>query len=120
MGNEAPADSIPQLIPFPVKEHDLVLYLQHMAEATKSKAAVEEAVYSMTWAHNLASVPSPAGSSLVTTTYIRRPKKSLGQAGEQEGAHHCGHAQSNSGGHEQEHNIIKCSIDCGMAELVRK
>ena len=33
-----------QLIPFPVKEHDLALYLQHVAEATKSKAAV----YSMT------------------------------------------------------------------------
>ena len=35
-----------QLIPFPVKEHNLALYLQHVAEATKSKAAVEEAVYS--------------------------------------------------------------------------
>ena len=57
-----------QLIPFPVKEHDLALYLQHVAEATKSKAAVEEAVYSMTWAHNLASVSSPAGSLLVKTT----------------------------------------------------
>ena len=57
-----------QLIPFPVKEHNLALYLQHVAEATKFKAAVEEAVYSMTLAHNLASVPSPAGSPLVTTT----------------------------------------------------
>ena len=57
-----------QLNPFPVKEHHLVLYLRHLAETTGSKATVEEAVYSMTWAHNLASVPSPTENSLVTTT----------------------------------------------------
>ena len=56
------------LNPFPVTEHHLVLYLQHLAEATGSKAAVEEGVYSMTWAHNLASVPSPTENPLVITT----------------------------------------------------
>lgn len=58
-----------QLNPFPVKEHHLVLYLQHLAEATGSKAAVEEGVYSMTWAHNLgASVPSLMENHLVIAT----------------------------------------------------
>ena len=57
-----------QLNPFPVKEHHLVLYLQHLAETTGSKAMVEETVYSMTWVHNLASVPSPTENSLVTST----------------------------------------------------
>ena len=57
-----------QLNPFPVKQHHLVLYLQHLAETTRSKATVEEAVYSMTWAHNLASIPSPTKNFLVSTT----------------------------------------------------
>ena len=48
-----------QLNPFSVKEHHLVLYLQHLAESKRSKATVEEAVYSMIWVHNLASVPYP-------------------------------------------------------------
>ena len=57
-----------QLNPFPVKQHHLVLYLPHLAETTGSKATVEEAVYSMTWAHNLASIPSPTKNFLVSTT----------------------------------------------------
>ena len=32
---------------FPATEHHIVLYLQHLAETTKSKAAAEEAVYAL-------------------------------------------------------------------------
>ena len=56
-----------QLKSFPMIEHHLVLCLQHLAETTGSKAAVEEAVYSMTWAHSLATIASPTANPLVVT-----------------------------------------------------
>ena len=53
---------------FPATEHHIVLYLQHLAETTKSKAAAEEAVYALAWAHNMAGITSPTDSPFVKTT----------------------------------------------------
>lgn len=39
---------------FPVCAHKFVLYLQHVGEATKSRAAVEEAVNAIAWMQRLA------------------------------------------------------------------
>jgi len=75
------------LTTFPAKDHHVVLYLQHLAETTGSKAAVEETVYAIAWAHNLASTPSPTESSVKATL------EGLSKASDQEGAHHCGYAQ---------------------------
>ena len=43
---------------FPVKGTEFALYLQHLGDTTGSKSAVEEAVHSMGWVHQLAGYPS--------------------------------------------------------------
>ena len=43
---------------FPVKETEFALYIQHLGDMTGSKSAVEEAVHSMDWVHQLAGYPS--------------------------------------------------------------
>ena len=55
-----------QLPVFPAKEQHVALYLQYIADVLKSKSA--EAVHALNWVHSLASLDSPAQSSLVQTT----------------------------------------------------
>ena len=43
-----------KLQPIPARPHELVLYLQHLAEHSKSKAAVEEACHALSWIHSSA------------------------------------------------------------------
>ena len=43
---------------FPVKGTEFALYLQYLGDTTGSKSAVEEAVHSMGWVHQLAGYPS--------------------------------------------------------------
>ena len=59
---------------FPAKDHQLALYLQHLAESLESKAAAEEAVNALGWVHSLAGVTSPGESKFVQSTLdgIRR------------------------------------------------
>ena len=52
--------------PFPATSSNVALYLQHIGETSKSKAAVEEAVHAMVWLHNAAGVPSPTANPFVT------------------------------------------------------
>ena len=52
----------------PAVAHHIALYLQHLAKTTMSKAAAEEAVYAISWAHNLAGLSSPTEMPLVQTT----------------------------------------------------
>ena len=54
-----------KLAAFPVEGVYLTLYLQHLAEVKGSKAAVEEAVNSLSWAHNLAGITPPSASPIV-------------------------------------------------------
>lgn len=42
----------------PAKPHQFVLYLQHLSEVSKSKAAVEEACNATSWMHACAGLPS--------------------------------------------------------------
>ena len=49
------------------KEH-VALYLQHLTEKSNFRAATEEAIYALGWAHNLAGVASPMKSSDNTTS----------------------------------------------------
>ena len=53
---------------FPVKEAFLALYLQNIADTAKSKSEVEEAVNSISWAHQMVGVPSPTESTFVKST----------------------------------------------------
>ena len=55
--------SIPQ---FTVKSNHLALYLQHVAESAKSKAAVEEAANAIAWLHSAAGIPNPGDQPFVT------------------------------------------------------
>lgn len=48
-----------------MKESFLSLYLQSVADSAKSKSAVEEAVNAISWAHQMAGVPSPTESTFV-------------------------------------------------------
>ena len=52
----------------PATEQQVALYLQNVAETSNSRAAVEEAVYALAWAHDLAGVVSPTTAILVQTT----------------------------------------------------
>ena len=52
----------------PAAEQHAALYLQHVAETLSSRAVVEEAVYTLAWAHDLAGVASPTTRILVQTT----------------------------------------------------
>ena len=50
---------------FPVQEKHLVLYLQHLGESMRSKAAVEAVVHALSWLHELVGLQQLGGSPLV-------------------------------------------------------
>ena len=52
---------------FPAVVHHIVLYMQHLAESTRSKAATEEAAYVLAWAHTMAGVTSSTENPFVKT-----------------------------------------------------
>ena len=56
------------LEPIPVKPHLLALYLQHLAEQSKSKAAGEEACNALSWIHSSASLTPPLSDPFVKAT----------------------------------------------------
>ena len=57
-----------QLQDFPAAAHHFVLHLQHIAQTTGSKAAMEEATYSLAWVHSIAGIPSPTDNPFVKTS----------------------------------------------------
>ena len=57
-----------KLAVFPVEGHYLALYLQHIGDCVESKAAVEEAVNAVAWAHSLAGLAPPSHHPLVQAT----------------------------------------------------
>ena len=54
-----------ELPDFPAAAHHVVLYLQHIAQTTGSKAAMEEATYSLAWVHSIAGITSPTDNPFV-------------------------------------------------------
>ena len=78
-----------KLQPIPARPHELVLYLQYLAEHSKSKAAVEEACHALSWVHSSAAHSGPfrQGYSGGTTTVTSK-------ASGQEGADHSADAGS--------------------------
>ena len=50
---------------FPAKVCHIVLYLEHLGETKGSKAAIEEAVNALAWAHSSSGLPSPTASPFV-------------------------------------------------------
>ena len=52
----------------PVKPHLLALYLQHLAEQSKSKAAVEEVCNALSWIHSSAGLVPPLADPFVKAT----------------------------------------------------
>ena len=52
---------------FPMHDVQFALYLQHLVDTTKSKATVEEAVNSISWAHQLAGM-LPISTTLLLCT----------------------------------------------------
>ena len=59
------ADSKPGIDSFPVKPFQLVLYLAFLTQSAKTSAPIEEAVHSLSWAHQLAVVEDPTDHPLV-------------------------------------------------------
>lgn len=53
---------------FPAEGQYVALYLQHIGDHAQSKAAVEEAVHSLSWAHSLAGLESTTHNPLVQAT----------------------------------------------------
>ena len=52
----------------PAMEHQVALYLQHLADTTNSKSAVEEAYNALAWVHFTAGLSSPTSSVFVKST----------------------------------------------------
>ena len=52
----------------PARDYQLALYLQHLGDSTKSKAAVEEACNALTWVHSASGLPSPSSHPFVRAT----------------------------------------------------
>ena len=50
---------------YPVQEVHFALYLQHLGDTTKSRAAVDEAVNAINWVHRLSGLPLVSGSPFV-------------------------------------------------------
>lgn len=53
------------VVTFPAREAEFAMYLQHVGNVTASKAAVEEAVNTISWAHHLAGYPDMSESPFV-------------------------------------------------------
>ena len=63
---------------FPAESCHIALYLQHIGNQAKSKAAAEEAVNALNWVHSLAGMDSPASNPLVQAT-LQGLKRMLAQ-----------------------------------------
>ena len=59
------AESQDEIVVFPVRETHFALYLQHLGDTTRSKSAVQEAVNSISWVHQLAGYPAVSESCFV-------------------------------------------------------
>ena len=57
---------------FPVKDVQFALYLQHLAETTGSRAAVESAVNAVSWVHKLAGL-----GTITTSPFVRAVQEGL-------------------------------------------
>ena len=60
---------------FPIEEVHFAFYLQHLADTTKSKATVEEAVNAISWGHQLAGQPTINTSAFVHDTVVGLQQK---------------------------------------------
>ena len=58
------------LVPVPAKPHEVALYLQHLAEESGSKSAVEEACHALAWVHSTAGLASPPSHPFVKATLV--------------------------------------------------
>ena len=59
------AESHYGIVVFPVRETHFALYLKHLGDTTRSKLAVQEAVNSIRWVHQLAGYPAVSESCFV-------------------------------------------------------
>ena len=59
------AHSKTEITPFPAKPIHVALYLQHLADTSKSKASVTEAANAIAWAHRMAGIHPPTKNALV-------------------------------------------------------
>lgn len=62
---------------FPVKCHQLALYLQHVGANLGSCASVEEAVNTISWAHQIAGIESVSDDPIVRVTVAGLKRKLL-------------------------------------------
>lgn len=56
-----------KLATFPASTIHVALYLQHLGQSKGSKAAIEEAVNALSWAHSMAGLPSPTTDPFIHT-----------------------------------------------------
>ena len=61
----------------PAQARFVALYLQHLAEETKSKSAAEEAVNALAWMHGLAGINSSPTSSPIVQETLQGLKRTL-------------------------------------------
>ena len=54
--------------PIPARDFQVALYLQHLGDTSKSKAAVEEACNALAWVHFTSGLPAPTSSPFVQAT----------------------------------------------------
>ena len=57
-----------QIASMPAKDHHVALYIQFLADSTKSRSAIEEACNPIAWVHSMAGLSSPTVSPFVKAT----------------------------------------------------
>ena len=57
-----------KLVPIPARPHEVALYLQHLADESGSKSAVEEICHALAWVHSTAGLASPSSHPFVKAT----------------------------------------------------
>ena len=58
------------LVPVPAKPHEIAPYLQHLAEDTKSKSAVEDACHALAWVHSTVCLQKEARITTEVTSFM--------------------------------------------------
>lgn len=58
---------IPQISPLPASETNVAIYIIHLSTKFHSVAKIQEAVYSISWAHSLGDFKNPCDSTLVNS-----------------------------------------------------
>ena len=82
------------IAPISAKDHHMALYIQFLADGTKSRSAIKETCNSIAWIHSMTGLASPTVLPFVEG-YVGKLAKSAGKSNNEEGTSHPSHTGGN-------------------------